>query len=145
MIQKMSNDELKEMMEKNEIMMNEIPHHNQTRGHIDYVGIKMISEDGTNFLQGVAQMETYAIKKGICAKLSALWVAPECRNIGFGKVLAEHMEKEVIRHIHEMDGDHVASLVVLPSGSNYAERVMESIGYGVTGHSKGRINMGKEY
>ena len=65
------------------------------RGHENDFYMLMKSEDGTDFLQGCVVAETYKTKLGICCKLHAIAVAPECRNIGFGSIMLDNIEKKL--------------------------------------------------
>jgi len=65
-----------------------------TRGHVETIYGSMVSEDGTGFVQALGVVELYRTKKGACMKVHHLWSAPECRSVGYGKCLLEHLQAE---------------------------------------------------
>lgn len=66
------------------------------------IGIKMISEDGTNFLQGFASTDLTSNEDH---SPFFIWVHPACINTNFSDVLKENLENEYNRITHDEKGD----------------------------------------
>ena len=66
---------------------------------------EMRSEDGTNFLQGVAVADVLTLKSGHFGRLLYVYVSPQCRNIGFGSVLISHARNELEGRVKALYGD----------------------------------------
>ena len=66
------------------------------------IGIKMISEDGTNFLQGFASTDLTLNKDH---SPFFIWVHPACINTNFSEVLKENLENEYNRITYNEKGD----------------------------------------
>lgn len=109
------------------------------RGHIDNITVKMISEDGTDFLQGLAYIELYKMKASTYAKIRTLWIAPECRNIGFGKALLENLEKIVNDEAKNINVDPIAYTFINIEENNEAIDWFKKMGFEVKGKKSGNI------
>lgn len=91
---------------------------------------KMVSEDGTEFLQGVGAMQMFENDK---CKVLGVWVDSRCRNIGFGSALLENMEQyakdiasgmgTILSKMHtRMDSDNSVALFFEKNG--YMKKVV---------------------
>lgn len=115
----------------------------QIRNHMNWVGIEMISEDGTDFLQGFALMEIYRTKKGNCGKIHYIWVDPHCRNIGFGKALTDNMERVANEMLQENGDDPLYIIITNVNGdADACCSMLKSCGYNVE-ESGGKITADK--
>jgi len=79
--------------------------HNE--GFLKRIGIAMYSEDGTNFLQGVAALDFYKTKnENIHGKIRNIWCAPECNIIEFKTSLnyniIEYGKSEALKYGNEI-------------------------------------------
>lgn len=63
----------------------------ERKNHLSHVIISMVSEDGTNYLQGVAEAEIYDTSKGIVAFVDTIYVDINCRETNFGSVLVDQV------------------------------------------------------
>ena len=127
MIDRIPSNEMHELVERNAPDMALGP---QSRGQGSWVFLRMVSEDGTNFLQGFAGAETFKTQRGWCFRVCAIWVDPACRGIGFGKVLLDHVERAAQG---EFEGEAaVASIAKLPTDSSAASALFSSAGYELT-------------
>ena len=98
MIKEMNENELQKLMEEREVQgKSGRPFELPTYASKDAlrVCLEMRSEDGTNFLQAVGMADLYETRAGMCGKVLYVWVAPECRRLGYGGVMAQHLAKYV--------------------------------------------------
>lgn len=66
-------------------------------------GMKMISEDGTSFLQGFGAFDIIN-NNNINCNIIKIWIAPECLNTNFEEILKFHLNeyaKEIINNIKD--------------------------------------------
>ena len=99
MITEINMDELKTLCEAHGVPMSRALSTDSTGRY----AIKMVSEDGTNFLQGLACFELYGLSSGTWARILLAWVAPECRDVGFEMPLVTHAEMYAKRHADRAD------------------------------------------
>lgn len=88
MINRINETELYEISIRNNVILPKHPD-----GFVERLGISMISEDGTSFLQGLAVSDLVETSNGPDTILQYIWTNPECRGIGFGRVLRENMDR----------------------------------------------------
>ena len=112
----------------------------QMRRHVKDKILEMRSEDGTDFLQGVAYMEIYRTRRGLCGKIHLIWVAPECRSIGFGKCLLSNLEFEANK-----DEDLAVIISSVKNDNTVGAALFESCKYQSVVGANGRISISKEY
>lgn len=63
------------------------------------IGIKMVSEDGTNFLQGLASLDILEVNNEIKLGNKFIWVNPVCKNTNFIDILKLHIDLESNKYI----------------------------------------------
>lgn len=67
------------------------PEITERKNHKGFIFLKMVSEDGSNTLQGIASAEIYETRSGNIANINTLWVRPECRGNNWGELLILHL------------------------------------------------------
>ena len=143
MVNRMTVDELEEMVHQQGERMKNLHLGAGTRGHLEDICIKMESEDGTKFLQGVGLMELYRTKRGVCGKIHAVWVAPECRCIGYETVLLDHLELEAKLYLDAMNESLKVVIANIARTNVDQVKAFEEAGYRVTESYRG-FSAGKE-
>lgn len=93
----------------------------ERKNHVSDTFIEMISEDGTNYLQGVAYAETYNTSKGLVIFIDNVYVDKNCKETNFGKVLVENLIKTVINSdsIKNINNYYAAMSITNSDEENY--------------------------
>ena len=116
MIKQINEDELFFLTLENNIILKE--HCNNFK---ERMGIKMISEDGTNFLQGVACCDI--VKTSNMADNIQIWVNPKCINTDFYNILKFHIN-ELSHKYKENNKDHNNSIFQNEKTENKFDKFM---------------------
>lgn len=144
MIKLINEEEIKEIIKT--VGEQELPPY--SRGHKDIVGVSMISEDGSNFLQGFAYVDLYEVKKGICGKILNVWVHPECRVLGYGNILLENLENNIsdFCQVNYQSPMNIMFATTLSKSDQCIKinKVLENGKYELSSSSRGRFNFSKE-
>lgn len=112
---------------------------NNRRGHVGDCFISMISEDGTNYLQGVAAAEITRTAKGLVINVDNVYVDKMCVETDFGEVLVENLintcKKEAV-NMFDGDSENIYAAMAIANSDNVAYFTAERNGFDVT--SSGR-------
>lgn len=104
---------------------------NEVKNHDDWILMEMRSEDGTNFLQGVLAAEAFHTKAGINVRMERIWVAPECRNIGFGRILVDHAKQEAETLAEMLESPLSSIAITLKKDDDGALQFVKKLGWSV--------------